>query len=93
MADILLGLLWGLSVFAGWGTKAFCSDLECAERMVGVAMLSGLFALVAACCTAVAWLSPQARGDEGRFTALTGAAVIAWVAAEGTLFVGGLIAR
>ncbi|MFB9722809.1 hypothetical protein [Planobispora longispora] len=93
MANALLGLLWGLSVFAGWGTKAFCSDAGCAERMDDVATVSCLFAAVAACCTAVAWFSPAVRGDERRFMNLTGAAMAAWVVAEGTLFVGGMIVK
>ncbi|MFC5946651.1 hypothetical protein, partial [Micromonospora harpali] len=57
-----------------------------------VAALSALFAVVAACCTAGAWLLPGVRGDEERCTVLLVAAVTAWLLAEGVLFVGGVIA-
>jgi hypothetical protein len=93
VANLLLAALWGLSVFAGWGLEAFCSDGGCVDRMGGVARTSALFAVVAACCTAGAWLAPCARRDEGRFTALMVAAVAVWIVAEGVFFVGGLIVR
>jgi hypothetical protein len=93
VANLLLAALWGFSVFAGWGLEAFCSESGCVDRMGGVARASALFAAVAACCTAGAWLAPGARRDKGRFTALMVAAVIAWVVAEGILFVGGMIVR
>ncbi|MBG0826475.1 hypothetical protein HS041_01585 [Planomonospora sp. ID67723] len=93
VANALLATLWILSVFAGWGTKAFCSDEGCAGRMNGVALFSGLFAATAAGCTAAAWLPPGARRDERRLMRLTGAALIAWTAAEGTLFAGGMIVK
>ncbi|MFF5208034.1 hypothetical protein [Streptosporangium sp. NPDC000396] len=93
MASLLLAALWGLSVFAGWGLDAFCSDGACADRLGGFVRVSGLFAVVAACCTAGAWLAPAARRDEGRFMALMSVAVAAWVIAEGVVFVGGMIVR
>ncbi|GII02911.1 hypothetical protein Pta02_49190 [Planobispora takensis] len=93
VANLLLGALWILSAFGGWGAKAFCADAACAERMGGVITVSGLFAAVAACCTAAAWLPVKAHRDEGRFMLLTGAAVIAWAIAEGALFIGGMIVR
>ncbi|MEU8384522.1 hypothetical protein [Streptosporangium sp. NPDC048865] len=92
VAGLLLAVLWGLSVFAGWGVEAFCSDPGCVDRLGGVVRLSSLFAVVAACCT-VAALPAGRRGDRGRFTALMTAAVAAWVVAEGVLFAGGLIVR
>jgi hypothetical protein len=93
VANLLLAALWGFSVFAGWGLEAFCSEDGCVDRMGEVARVSSLFATVAACCTAGAWIAPCARRDEGRFTALMVAAVAAWVVAEGILFIGGLIVR
>jgi hypothetical protein len=86
VASLLLAALWGLSVFAGWGLEAFCSDGEtaraCADRLGTVSTLSGLFAVVAAAATVVAWLSRQSR--------LLALAIAAWIAAEGVLFVGGV---
>ncbi|MFF3443119.1 hypothetical protein [Streptosporangium sp. NPDC002721] len=93
MASLLLGALWGLSVFAGWGVEAFCSDPGCVDRLGGVVRLSSLFAAVAACCTAAALLSRGPGGVGSRFTALMTAAVAAWVIAGGILFAGGLIVR
>lgn len=93
VASLLLAALWGLSVFAGWGAEAFCSDPGCVARLDGVVRLSSLFAVVAAVCTAVALLAPGRRGAGSRFTALMTAAVAAWVVAEGVLFAGGLIVR
>ncbi|GAA3442535.1 hypothetical protein [Planomonospora venezuelensis] len=93
VANALLAALWVMSVFAGWGTKAFCSDAGCAARMNEVALVSGLFAAVAVCCTAAAWLPPAARRDDRRLMALTGAAAAAWTAAVGTVFAGGMIVR
>jgi hypothetical protein len=91
VATLLLAALWGLSVFAGWGLEAFCSDgetsLTCAERLGRVSAVSGLFAVVAACCTAAAWLIPR------RFPVLMAIAVTIWVMAEGVLFVGGQLVR
>ncbi|WP_329086917.1 hypothetical protein [Streptosporangium sp. NBC_01469] len=93
VANLLLAALWGLSVFAGWGFEAFCSDFGCADRLDGVVRLSSLFAAVAACCTVAALLTPVTRGDKNRFTVLLSAGVAAWVIAEGILFAGGLIVR
>ncbi|WP_143082588.1 hypothetical protein [Nonomuraea wenchangensis] len=95
IASFLLAALWGLSVFAGWGLEAFCAgaDEDCPRRLGTVSTVSGLFATLAACCTAAAWLLPVSRGDLRVFGRLMGAAVLAWVLAEGVLFVGGLLAR
>ncbi|MFD1939160.1 MULTISPECIES: hypothetical protein [Nonomuraea] len=91
VASLLLAALWGLSVFAGWGLEAFCTDGEtsvaCAERLDSVSTLSGLFAVLAAFLTVSAWLFPA------RFAVLIGSAVLAWVIAEGVLFVGGMLAQ
>ncbi|GAA4204545.1 hypothetical protein GCM10022252_63760 [Streptosporangium oxazolinicum] len=93
VANLLLAALWGLSVFAGWGVEAFCSDPGCADRLDGVVRLSFLFAAVAACCAAAALSAPVRRGDKNRFTVLMAAGAVAWVIAEGILFAGGLIVR
>ncbi|MET9341667.1 MULTISPECIES: hypothetical protein [unclassified Nonomuraea] len=91
VASLLLAALWGLSVYAGWGLEAFCTDGEtsaaCADRLDSASMLSGLFAVVAAVMTVGAWLFPA------RFAVLIGGALLAWVVAEGVLFVGGMLAR
>ncbi|QYC45363.1 hypothetical protein Nocox_39065 [Nonomuraea coxensis DSM 45129] len=95
IASFLLAALWGLSVFAGWGLEAFCAggDGDCSRRLGMFATVSGLFAMLAACCTAAAWLLPVSRADLRVFGRVMGAAVLAWVVAEGVLFVGGLLAR
>jgi hypothetical protein len=109
IASLLLAALWGLSVFAGWGLQAFCSGGEsapaCSARLATVAAVSGLFAVAAACCTAAAWLIPMlmpvsmpvpvsGAGRTSRvFGRFMGAGLAAWVAAEGVLFLGGLLAR
>ncbi|GAA2399988.1 hypothetical protein [Nonomuraea africana] len=91
VASLLLAALWGLSVFAGWGLEAFCTDGEtsvaCAQRLDTVSTVSGLFAVLAACLTVGAWLLPL------RFWALMGGAVAAWLVAAGVLFFGGLLAQ
>ncbi|MEV0148722.1 MULTISPECIES: hypothetical protein [unclassified Nonomuraea] len=95
IASFLLAALWGLSVFAGWGTEAFCSGSRpeaCTQRLDAVSTVSGLFAVLAACCTAGAWLIPTTRRDPRAFTWFMGAGVAAWIAAEGVLFLGGLLA-
>ncbi|MFC7592347.1 hypothetical protein ACFQYP_57960 [Nonomuraea antimicrobica] len=97
IASFLLAALWGLSVFAGWGLAAFCSGDEaaaaCSRRLDLVSTVSGLFAALAACCTAAAWLLPWARQDRRTFAGLMAAGVVAWIAAEGVLFVGGMMSR
>ncbi|MFC4119180.1 hypothetical protein [Nonomuraea zeae] len=97
IASFLLAALWGLSVFAGWGLEAFCAGGEsastCSERLGTVSTASGLFAALAACCTATAWLLPRSRNDSRVFARLMGAGVAAWVVAEGVLFLGGLLVR
>ncbi|GAA0435356.1 hypothetical protein GCM10010160_73050 [Acrocarpospora corrugata] len=89
VASLLLAALWGLSVFAGWGLEAFCSDGEsrraCAQRLDMVSTVSGLFAVIAASATAAALLTR--RGG------LLPVAVVAWVAAEAVLFIGGMVAQ
>lgn len=95
VASFLLAALWGLSVFAGWGLEAFCADGEpsgaCADRLESVATFSSVFAAVAACCTAAAWLVPAARHDRTTFNRFMGAGVASWIVAEGVLFLGGLL--
>ncbi|GAA3151335.1 hypothetical protein [Nonomuraea roseoviolacea] len=96
IASFLLAALWGLSVFAGWGMEAFCpggGPEDCPQRLYLVSTVSGLFAVLAACCTAGAWLVPTARRDARAFTWLLGVGVAAWIAAEGVLFLGGMLAR
>ncbi|MEV0203184.1 hypothetical protein [Nonomuraea sp. NPDC050691] len=96
IASFLLAALWGLSVFAGWGVEAFCPGgrpEDCSQRLDTVSTVSGLFAVLAACCTAGAWLVPTARRDARVFTWFMGAGVAAWIAAEGVLFLGGMLAR
>ncbi|SDK54080.1 hypothetical protein [Nonomuraea jiangxiensis] len=96
IASFLLAALWGLSVFAGWGLEAFCAGGEsasrCTQRLGRVSTMSGIFAALAACCTAAAWLLPRSRRDPRVFTPLMGAGVAAWIVAEGVLFVGGMTA-
>ncbi|WP_336210686.1 hypothetical protein [Nonomuraea sp. LPB2021202275-12-8] len=97
IASFLLAALWALSVFAGWGLEAFCAGGEsspaCSQRLATVSTVSGLFAAVAACCTAAAWLIPSSRRDPRTFSRFMGVAVVAWIAAEGVLFFGGMLAR
>lgn len=97
IASFLLAALWGLSVFAGWGLEAFCPGGEglsaCSQRLGTVSSVSALFAALAACCTAAAWLLPSARHDARTFGRLMGAGVAAWIVAEGVLFLGGLLVR
>jgi hypothetical protein len=92
IAVLLLAALWGASVYAGWGLAAFCSDGEpgraCADRLETVSTFSGLFAALAACCSVAAWVLRVPRA----FTPLMIAAISMWVAAEGVLFVGGMLA-
>lgn len=96
IASFLLAALWGLSVFAGWGLAAFCANGEsgsaCEQRLESVAVVSGLFAALAAVGTAAAWLVPASRRDQRVFARYMGAAVTAWIVAEGVPFVGGLLA-
>ncbi|TMR09606.1 hypothetical protein ETD86_42950 [Nonomuraea turkmeniaca] len=94
IASFLLAALWGLSVFAGWGLEAFCGGEDtCSRRLGAVSTVSGLFAALAACCTAAAWLLPWARHDMRAFSRIMGAGVVSWVVAEGVLFLGGMLVR
>ncbi len=97
VASFLLAALWGLSVFAGWGLEAFCAGGEtaqgCSQRLDSVSSVSGLFAVAAACCTVAAWLMPAARSDPRVFSRFMGVGVVLWIAAEGVLFLGGMLAR
>lgn len=89
VASLLLAALWGLSVFGGWGTEAFCSGAEsspaCADRIASAILLSAVIALLAAASTAAGWLTHR--------SALLEVAVGAWVLAVGVLFVGGVVAQ
>lgn len=95
VASFLLAALWGLSVFAGWGLEAFCADGEprgsCEQRLASISTFSAVFAAVAACCTAAAWLVPAARHDAVTFNRFMATGVAAWIVAEGVLFVGGML--
>jgi hypothetical protein len=97
IASFLLAALWGLSVFAGWGLEAFCAGGEslstCSQRLGTVSTVSGLFAALAACSTAAAWLIPSSRHDARMFGRFMGAGVASWIVAEGVLFLGGLLVR
>jgi hypothetical protein len=97
IASFLLAALWGLSVFAGWGLEAFCAGGEpastCSQRLGTVSTVSGLFAALAACCTVAAWLFPWSRHDPHTFGRVMGTGVFAWIAAEGVLFLGGLLVK
>jgi len=97
VASFLLAALWAASVFAGWGLQAFCAGDEspstCAQRLDTVSTVSALFAALAACCTAAAWLFPWSRADSRTFARLMGVGVLAWIVAEGVLFLGGLLVR
>jgi hypothetical protein len=95
VASFLLAALWSMSVFAGWGLEAFCGESSsvCSRRLATVSTVSGLFAVVAASFTLAAWLIPAARYDERLFGRLMGTGVVAWVAAEGVLFLGGMLAK
>ncbi|MFG2078233.1 hypothetical protein [Nonomuraea maritima] len=95
IASFLLAMLWALSVFAGWGLQAFCEGGEatCSQRLGTVAGVSGFFAVVAAVCSAGAWLLPSSRRDRRAFIRTISAGMLAWVVAEGVLFVGGMVVR
>ncbi|WP_204029619.1 hypothetical protein [Sinosporangium siamense] len=97
VASLLLAALWALSVFAGWGFAAFCEsgDLvaECERRLGFAVTLSGVFAVVAAVCTAGAWLAFAIHRNLSRFNIGMGVAIAAWVVAEGVLFIGGMLVR
>ncbi|MGN9785873.1 hypothetical protein ACTMTF_30915 [Nonomuraea sp. ZG12] len=97
VASFLLAALWSLSVFAGWGLEAFCGSGEsssaCSRRLATVSTVSALFAAVAASFTLAAWLVPSARYDPRLFGRLMGTGVVAWIAAEGVLFLGGMLAK
>ncbi|MDA0634861.1 hypothetical protein OUY22_15665 [Nonomuraea sp. MCN248] len=96
IASFLLAALWTLSVFAGWGLEAFCAGGEtpaCERRLTAFASVSGLFAAVAACLTAAAWVLPAARQDERTFTRFMVMSGVAWIAAEGVLFLGGVLTK
>lgn len=97
IASVLLAALWGSSVFAGWGLEAFCAggaDLPaCSQRLGVVSTASGLFAVLAVCCTVGAWMIPWSRNDPQAFARLMGAGLLAWVTAEGVLFLGGMLVR
>ncbi|KAB8191413.1 hypothetical protein FH608_029555 [Nonomuraea phyllanthi] len=97
VASFLLAALWVLSVFADWGLEAFCAGGEtasaCSRRLAAVSTVSALFAALAACATAAAWLFPWSRSDPRTFGRVMGASVACWVVAEGVLFLGGLMAR
>jgi hypothetical protein len=97
VANLLLGGLWTFSVFAGWGLAAFCGNGEspesCMDRLSVVSTLSGLFALVAACCTAAGLLPPVMRRYPEKSLVLVGIATASWLMALGVLYVGGLVGR
>ncbi|MFC6086928.1 hypothetical protein [Sphaerisporangium aureirubrum] len=97
MANLLLGGLWTLSVFAGWGLAAFCGRNEtpesCVDRMILVSTLSGLFAFIAAICTAVGLLPPLMRRYPEKSLVLVAVATASWLLALGVLYVGGLVGR
>ncbi|GLW12891.1 hypothetical protein Misp01_80190 [Microtetraspora sp. NBRC 13810] len=91
LAVLLLAALWGFSVFAGWGLEAFCSQGEsaedCARRLDTVATFSSVFAVIGAGCSLAAWLFASPRS----YMSLMAGAIAAWLAAEGVLFVGGML--
>ncbi|MFC4536679.1 hypothetical protein [Sphaerisporangium dianthi] len=97
LANLLLGGLWTLSVFAGWGLAAFCGNDEmldvCMDRLTIVSSLSGLFAIVGAMGTATGLLPPLMRRYPEKSLILVGIATASWLIALGVLYVGGLVGR
>jgi hypothetical protein len=97
VANLLLGGLWTFSVFAGWGLAAFCGNGEspesCVNRLGMVSLLSGLFAIAAATCTAAALLPPLFRKYPEKSLMLVGIATASWLIALAVLYVGGLVGR
>ncbi|MEU9891529.1 hypothetical protein AB0M95_24925 [Sphaerisporangium sp. NPDC051017] len=97
LANLLLGGLWVVSVFAGWGFQAFCGSGEppesCMDRLGMVSLLSGLFAVAAATCTAAALLPPLFRKYPEKSLLLVGIATASWLIALAVLYVGGLVGR
>ncbi|GGK96509.1 hypothetical protein Sme01_34770 [Sphaerisporangium melleum] len=97
LANLLLGGLWTLSVFAGWGLAAFCGDGEaldaCMDRLTVVATLSGLFAIAAATGTVGGLLPPVIRRYPEKSLILVAVATGSWLIALGVLYVGGLVGR
>ncbi|WP_405142268.1 hypothetical protein OG589_33930 [Sphaerisporangium sp. NBC_01403] len=97
MANLLLGGLWTLSVFAGWGLAAFCGNGEpfdsCMDRLTVVSTLSGVFALVAASGTVGGLLPPIMRRYPEKSLMVVGIATASWLIALGVLYVGGLVGR
>ncbi|MEV4083811.1 hypothetical protein AB0J43_26480, partial [Nonomuraea fuscirosea] len=93
----LLGRVGVLVVDAGGGPPVCGVGGEaaslCSQRLSTVSAVSGLFAVLAACCTVAAWLLPWPRHQPQAFARLMGAGVLAWVVAEGVLFLGGLLVR
>ncbi|MFC7388235.1 hypothetical protein [Sphaerisporangium rhizosphaerae] len=97
LANTLLGGLWTLSVFAGWGLAAFCGTGEmpdaCMDRLTLVSMLSGLFAFLGAIGTAGGLLPPLMRRYPEKSLILVGIATASWLIALAVLYVGGLVGR
>jgi hypothetical protein len=97
MANLLLGGLWTLSVFAGWGLVAFCGREEapesCMDRLILVSTMSGLFAFIAATCTVIGLLPPLMRRYPDKSLVLVGIATASWLLALGVLYIGGIVGR
>ncbi|GII79610.1 hypothetical protein Sru01_45920 [Sphaerisporangium rufum] len=97
MANLLLGGVWTLSVFAGWGLAAFCGADEspdaCIGRLTVVSTLSGACALVGAIGTLAGLLPPIMRRYPEKSLRLLGVAIAAWLIALAVLYVGGLVGR
>lgn len=95
VAGALLAALWVLTAFAGWALAAFCAPHgappapACGARIRSAVELTGAVAAVAVGLTASAWIAPRARRDPALRARLLGAAVVAWVLAEGLLFILG----
>ncbi|MEU5885026.1 hypothetical protein [Spirillospora sp. NPDC047279] len=98
IANFVLATLWGFSALGGWGDAAFCGeagehDPSCGAAFDVAVRFSVPPAVLAAAIVLMAWSVPSIRRNSDRLDTLLVIAACIWVAAEGVLFIGGLIAQ
>ncbi|MCW2902467.1 MAG: hypothetical protein JWO67_4732 [Streptosporangiaceae bacterium] len=99
MANCALAALWGFSTVGGWGEAAFCGkkgaipEGPCAAGLEDAVAVSTAPAALAVVIALSAWALPRIRRHDSRLEGVLTVSAFIWLAAEGVLFIGGMLSQ